>query len=166
MRNLFWFSGLTVREIAALTRLRPGRVRAILDGEVVPTWPTTFMVVTVMHGSPDDVRWLWEWACGHRPQCPVSRDGAMHRLQAALRGLRLATKPGTAAWGETEQRLVHEQQNLPGILDDWEQARGLIEHLGGSAERFQPLWEQARRAALDAPAFLSHRQNGGGADVE
>ncbi|MET9208811.1 hypothetical protein G6W61_02505 [Streptomyces sp. KAI-26] len=166
LRNLFWFSGLTVREVTHLTCIRPGRLRAILDGEVVPTWPTTFMVVTVMRGQPDDVRWLWEWARGHRPPYPASHDGATDRFQAALRGLRLAAEPGPAARDETDARLVHEERGLPGVLEDWEQARQLIEHFGARAERFRPLWEQARRAALSAPALLPPREDGEGARVE
>ncbi|MFU0094860.1 hypothetical protein ACMZ5F_09575 [Streptomyces rhizosphaericola] len=166
LRNLFWFSGLTVREVGHLTRIRPGRLRAILDGEVVPTWPTAFMVVTVMRGSPDDVRGLWEWARGHRPPYPASRDGAMDRLRAALRGLRLASQPGPVARGETDARLAQEERDLPGVLEDWEQARELIEHLGAPAERFRPLWEQARHSALSGPALLSPREDGEGARVE
>ncbi|QCW80136.1 hypothetical protein EQG64_31595 [Streptomyces sp. S6] len=71
--TVFWFSGLTVREVTHLTCIRPGRLRAILGGEVVPTWPTTFMVVTVMRGSPDDVRGLWEWAGATDPVPGISR---------------------------------------------------------------------------------------------
>ncbi|WP_146066192.1 hypothetical protein [Streptomyces sp. ZL-24] len=166
LRNLFWFSGLTVREVTHLTCIRPGRLRAILDGEVVPTWPTTFMVVTVMRGSPDDVRGLWEWARGHRPPYPASHDGATDRFRAVLRGLRLASEPGPEARDETDARLVHEERDLPGILEDWEQARELIEHFGAPAERFRPLWEQARHAALSAPALLPPRDDGEGARVE
>ncbi|MFE3945912.1 hypothetical protein ACFXPV_29255 [Streptomyces sp. NPDC059118] len=166
LRNLFWLSGLTVPEVADLTSMRPSHVKAILNGDVVPAWPTTFMVVSVMRGSPDDVRWLWEWARGQRPRCPVSHAGAMDHFQAALRGLRLASTPGTAARNETEARLLQEEQGLPGVLDSWERARELIEGFGASAERFQPLWEQARRAALSAPEFLSLDEDGDGAEME
>ncbi|OKI45303.1 hypothetical protein A6A29_32230 [Streptomyces sp. TSRI0281] len=166
LRNLLWFSGLTVREVADLAWIAPVRVKAILEGDVVPTWPTTFMIVSVMRGSPDDVRWLWEWARGQRPRYPASHPGATDRFQAALRGLRLASTPGTAARGETEACLLLDQQGLPGVLEDWEQARGLIEGFGASAERFQPLWEQARRAALSTPEFLSRDEDGDGAEVE
>ncbi|MFD8847574.1 hypothetical protein [Streptomyces sp. NPDC059604] len=159
-------SGLTVYEVADLSWIQPARVKAILGGDVVPAWPTAFTVISVMRGSPDDVRWLWEWARGQRPWCPLSRPRVVDHFQAALRGLRLASLSGPSAWNETEARLLLDQSALPGVLGHWEVVRELVEDFGASAERFQPLWEQARRAALSTPEFLSRDEGGDGAEVE
>lgn len=161
LRSLLWFNGMTVRELADLAQIRPARVRVILDGGTVPSWPTTFMVVTLMRGSPDDVRWLWEWAQGQEPRRPASPTEAMHLFRAALRGLRLASAPGAEARGETTTRLLLDQSSS-GVLEDWALTTGI----GVGAERIRPLWEQARRAALCTPGFISPDEDGDGAEVE
>ncbi|MEU3266795.1 hypothetical protein [Streptomyces bacillaris] len=92
---------------------------------------------------------------------PPARHGAVKEI-CSRRGTALAIE----ARDETDARLVHEERDLPGILEDWEQARDLIEHFGAPAERFRPLWEQARHAALSAPALLPPRDDGEGARVE
>jgi len=148
LTHLFRNSGLAVRDVTRLTRIRSDRFRAMLNGEVVPAWSTTFMLVTVVGGSPCDFQWFWQWARGG--SCgPMSRDDAGHQLQAALRGLRLAAAETCSAAGEeTALNWRGDGQEQARLLDDWEQVSQLIERFGVSAERFQPLWDMARRAAL------------------
>ncbi|MGW1206704.1 hypothetical protein [Streptomyces cyaneofuscatus] len=165
LRNLLWLSGLTVDEVADLTQTWPERVAAVIGGDSVPGWPATFMLVTAMRGSPDDARWLWEWARGQRPRRPATHAAAVHRAHAALRGLRFVSALPSAGPGGGQRPSV-DGPGLPEILADWDRTRELVESLGGSAERFRPLWEQVRRSAPATPAFLSSDEDGDGAAEE
>lgn len=159
LQRLLWFSGLTLSEVAEMSRLPSGCVEAMVSGRSVRTWPTTFVLVATMRGAPEDVRWLWEWASGRDEQASASPSVSVQRVFAAVRGLRLAS--GRLA-GDDRKGGADSSESAC-LLSDWQVACELIEQLGGSSVRFRPLWEQARRAVMEAPGFLTSEAGDGGA---
>ncbi|MCG7523827.1 hypothetical protein MHW47_05110 [Streptomyces sp. OfavH-34-F] len=61
---------------------------------------------------------------------------------------RIVTEAGRAAGEESAPPWRGDVQEQTEFLDDWERVSQLVERCGVSAERFRPLWDMARRAAL------------------
>ncbi|MEU9111115.1 helix-turn-helix transcriptional regulator [Streptomyces sp. NPDC048483] len=158
----------TGRELAAGAGVSTSYIYRIMSGERTPTWDVAAAFARACDADPDDLMFLWNAA--HALTSPPPADGqtypeAVHALQAALRGLRLAaanpeipsllrrgTAPLTAG---SAAALLACGIPAPGFLD-WPVVKALTTALQGDPDTIRPLWER-----LDALAATAHDTPGG-----
>ncbi|MFI1018170.1 helix-turn-helix domain-containing protein [Streptomyces sp. NPDC020965] len=144
-------SDVPVGEAARLADLSPSYLSRILAGERLPAWPVTHMLTTILGGSPEEVRPLWESASGIRHPTRQDEDNAVRRLHAALRGLHLAAaRPNTDSLakgtGLSAELLdaVLKGDHVP----DWPTTALIATRLTADPALIKPLWEAVHYAFL------------------
>ncbi|MFF4953429.1 helix-turn-helix domain-containing protein [Streptomyces chattanoogensis] len=159
---------LTIRELAAGTGVSTSYIYRIMSGERTPTWDVAAAFARACDADPDDLTFLWNTA--HALATPPPADGqtypeAVHALQAALRGLRLAAanpeiptllRRGTAPLTVgSATALLDSGIPAPGFLE-WPVVKALTTALQGDPDTIQPLWER-----LHTLAGRAHDATGG-----
>lgn len=144
-------SGMTVVDTARRADLSPSYVSRILAGERVPAWPVIHMLTTILGGSPEETRLLWEDARGLQHPARQGQESAAQRLRAALRGLHLAA-------GRPQASALEEKTSLPADLlaavlrgdhvPDWPTTARLVTGLNADPSSVRPLWEAVHYAFL------------------
>ena len=145
-------SGVSVDEAAEQAGLRLPYLLQILAGECVPTWPEVYTLACVFAGSAEDLRVLWESACGAVFPARLPAQGAAGYLAAALRGLHLAA--GFPTLRQLSSRALLPPECLSGILagshtPPWAATARLVRALGGNIEDIEPLWQAVFQAVAD-----------------
>ncbi|MEU0860487.1 hypothetical protein ABZ352_34735 [Streptomyces griseofuscus] len=145
-------SAVSVDEAAERTGIDLARLMQILEGSCLPTWPETYTLAGVLGGRAEDVRVLWESACGTVRSPALPTLGATGYLAAALRGLHLSA--GLPA----VQRLSGEALLSPKCLSEvlaghhvppWPATARLVCALKGCVEDFEPLWQAVEQASVE-----------------
>ncbi|MFE4613233.1 hypothetical protein ACFRK5_33570 [Streptomyces niveus] len=136
-------SSVPVGEAAHRAALPDSAVAMTLAGDMVPSWPVTYMLVTIFGGRPEDLRGVWEMASGEAPALQ-SREDARRRLHDVLHVLGLAAEvPGDGA-RDLLAGLVPEAAT-PGWVGtgrpDWAAVEQAVLKLGLEREVIQPFWE-------------------------
>ncbi|UQA97299.1 helix-turn-helix domain-containing protein [Streptomyces halobius] len=148
----------TVRDLAVSTGVSTSYIYRIMSGERTPTWEVAAGFARACDADPDDLTFLWNTA-HELPLLPPSGQTyrqAVHALQAALRGLRLAAacpeiptllRPGTAPLTVgAATALLSAHPPAAGFLR-WPVVRALAVALHGEPDAIRPLWERVHALA-------------------
>ncbi|MFF8476040.1 hypothetical protein [Streptomyces sp. NPDC015414] len=145
-------ANVSVDQAAERAGIELPRVVEVLEGSRLPTWPETYTLVGVLGGRAEDLRVLWESACGAVRSPSLPAEGASGYLAAALRGLHLSV--GSPGLHRLSQRALLPADCLGQVLAGchalpWPATARLVRALDGRVEDFEPLWQAVQQAAAD-----------------
>lgn len=144
-------SGKPLREAAQAAGVSASYVSRVLAGKRIPQWPVVNTLTLAWGGDPAELRALWELDpdLGAPPRRSAAQAAA--RLQAALRGLYLAS--GQEDTDRLAQRAGVDgdqvRQMLSGdLVGDWPMTAALIDALQANPLDLKHLWEEVYSALL------------------
>ncbi|MEV6058089.1 hypothetical protein [Streptomyces sp. NPDC052107] len=163
MAHLQVGSNVSVDQAAERAGIDLPRLTRVLEGSCLPTWPEAYTLASVFGGRAEDLRVLWESACGTVRSPGLPAQGAAGYLAAALRGLHLSV-------GSPEPERLSQQALLPADclrevltahhVPPWPATARLVRALDGRVEDFEPLWQAVHEAAADLQGGTSPRRSG------
>lgn len=144
LTGLLESSPVSVEDIALRAGLPRDAVTLSLGGELVASWPVTFMLVALLGGQPEMLRTAWETASGDRELDECTAVEASHCLGDILRVLHVAAgEPGTEALAALSGFPAGTVADALGgtRIPDWPQTEQLALALGVEPSIVQPFWE-------------------------
>ncbi|MET8658428.1 hypothetical protein [Streptomyces griseus] len=144
---------LSTEDVARQAGLPTDAITLSVGGELIASWPVTYMLTAILGGEPQILRWAWETASGERdPGGPQSAEEARSCLESIVRVLQVsAGKSGTKS--TTASPLLNSASTAErgcGI-PDWPCTERLAVALGAEPTIVRPFWDAWARAASSSP---------------
>ncbi|WP_326742714.1 hypothetical protein [Streptomyces sp. NBC_01768] len=137
LKSLWEGSPVALTEVAHRSDLPRDAITLILGGKLVASWPVTHMVVTILGGSPEAVRNVWEMACQGAGE-PWSAAEAERRLRDILSLVRLAGEVSSSSRPGTRAR---RDSNDADTIPDWPTTAELSDSLALPPSVVRPFWD-------------------------
>ncbi|MBY8846680.1 hypothetical protein [Streptomyces sp. SP2-10] len=155
-------SNVSVDQAAERTGIDLPRLTQVLEGSCLPTWPEAYTLASIFGGRAEDLRMLWESACGAVRSPGLPAQGAAGYLAAALRGLHVSV--GSPELDRLSQQALLPADCLGEVLAGhhalpWPATARLVRALDGRVEDFEPLWQAVHQAAADLHGSTSSRHS-------
>ncbi|RAJ61997.1 hypothetical protein K388_02683 [Streptomyces sp. KhCrAH-43] len=139
-------AALSVEDVAREARMPNDAITLGVEGELIASWPVTYMVVTILGGDPGELRMAWEAASGEADYGSAAE--AERSLGGVLRPLYLAAGAPPAPDLAARARLDPEdvEHALAGGLLDWRSTESLTAALDAEPSIVAPFWSICAQA--------------------
>ncbi|MFI2312608.1 hypothetical protein AMK17_19810 [Streptomyces sp. CB00072] len=155
LTGLLRSSLVPVDDVAVRAGLPRDAVTLSLGGELIASWPVTFMLTALLGGQPEVLRTVWETASGERELNEHTAVEATRCVGDILRVLHVAAdEPDTETLAALSQLAP---DTIADALDgtripDWSETERLAVALSAEPSIVQPFWECWSTAETDTKA--------------
>ncbi len=144
---------LSTEDVARQAALPTDAITLSLGGELIASWPVTYMLTDILGGEPQMLRRAWETASGERePGALQTAEEARSCLEDILRVLHVsAGKPDTESM--TASPLFTSASTTERVcrIPDWPGTERLTVALGAESTIVRPFWDAWVRATSSSP---------------